>query len=95
MLFYRKLSKEIENYGFEINPHDPCVVNKTNKNRKQMTVIWHADVDNLMASSEDDFDLTKFSCYLAKIYRAKLTMHTRNKHDYLGVDIEFKKGWDA
>jgi hypothetical protein len=36
-----------------------------------------------------DFELTKLSCYLAKIYGPKLMMHTRRKHDYLGVDLEF------
>jgi hypothetical protein len=43
-----------------------------------------------MAWCEVDFKLTRFSCYLAKIYRPKLTMHTGWKHDYLGVDMEFK-----
>ncbi len=36
-------------------------------------------------------ELTKFSCYLAKIYGPKLTMHTGTKHDYLGVDMEFNE----
>ncbi len=52
-----------------------------------MTVIWH--VDNLMGSCENDFELTKFSCYLAKIYGPKLSTHTGRKHNYLGVDMEF------
>jgi hypothetical protein len=41
---------------------------------KQLTVIRH--VDGLMASCEDDFELTKFWCYLGKIYGTKLSMHT-------------------
>ncbi len=44
-----------------------------------------------MASCEDDFELTKFSCYLAKIYGPKLSMHTGKKHNYLGVDMEFNE----
>ena len=28
LLFYRKLRKELEDYGFEINPYDPCVGNR-------------------------------------------------------------------
>ena len=78
----------MEDYGFGINPYDPCVAKKQ-QGWKTDAVIWH--VDNLMASSKDDFDLTKFSCYLAKIYGPKLTMHTGNKHNYLGVDMEFKE----
>jgi hypothetical protein len=34
--------------------------------------------------------LTRFSCYLGKIYRPKLTMHTGQRRDYLGVEMEFK-----
>ena len=28
LLFYKKLRKDIEDMGFEVNPHDPCVANK-------------------------------------------------------------------
>ena len=50
-------------------------------------VIWH--VDDLMMSCKDNFEPTKFSCYLANIYGPKLAMHIGNKHDYLGMDFEF------
>ena len=89
LLFYRKLRKEFEQYGLVINPYDPCVANMETKSGKQLTVVWH--VDDLMGSCEDDFELTKLSCYLAKIYGPKLTMHMGRKHDYLGVDMEFRK----
>ncbi len=57
LLFYRKLVAELRNMGFEINPYDPCVANKT-VNGTQMTVRWHVDdlmishtsQDNIMAS---------------------------------------------
>jgi hypothetical protein len=87
LLFYRKLRKELKAYGFEINPYDPCVANKITDGGKQLMVVWH--VDDLMGTCEDDFKLTKFSCYLGRIYRPKLSMHTGRKHDYLGVDMEF------
>jgi hypothetical protein len=74
LLFYRKLRKEMEQYGFMINPYNLCVANKTTASGIQLTVIWH--VDDLMGSCKENFDLTKFSCYLAKIYGPKLTMHT-------------------
>ena len=54
---------------------------------KQLTVIWH--VDDLMASCEDDIELTKFAFYLAKICRPKPVIHTGPKHDYLRMDLEF------
>ena len=87
LLFYRKLRKEFERYGLVINPYDPCVANLETKSGKQLTVVWH--VDDLMASCEDDFELTKFSCYMRKIYGPGLSMHLGKKHDYLGVDMEF------
>jgi hypothetical protein len=87
LLFYRKLRQELEDYGFEVNPYDPCVANKITECGKQLTIIWH--VDNLMGSCENDFELTKFSCYLAKLHGPKLSMHMGSKHDYLGVDMEF------
>ncbi len=89
LLFYRKLRKEMEQYGFMINPYNPCVANKTTACKKQLTVIWH--VDDLMGSCDEDFELTKFLCYLAKIHGPKLTMHTGWRHNYLGVDMEFRK----
>jgi hypothetical protein len=57
------------------------------KSGKQLTMVWH--VDDLMASCEDDFELTKFSCYMGEIYGPSLSMHLGKKHDYLGVDMEF------
>ncbi len=47
LLFYRKLVSELQEMGFEINPYDPCVANKT-VNGTQMTIRWH--VDDLMIS---------------------------------------------
>ena len=42
-----------------------------------------------MMSCEDNFKLTKFSCYLANIYGPKLSMHLGNKHDYIRIYFEF------
>ena len=42
LLFYHKLRKELEDYGFEVNPYDPCVANKI-INGSQMTVMWNID----------------------------------------------------
>ena len=57
LLFYRKLRKELEEYGFEVNPYDPCVANKMTDSGKHMTFVWH--VYDLMGLFEDDFELTK------------------------------------
>ena len=57
------------------------------KEEKQITVIWY--LDDLMMSCKDNFELTKFSCYLANIYGPNLAMHFGNKHDYIRMDFEF------
>ena len=59
LLFYKKLHGELENYGFEVNPYDPCVANKI-INGTEMTVTWH--VDDLKVSYKDDDEI------LASIY---------------------------
>ena len=93
LLFYPKLRKELEQFGFNINPEDPCVANKwiTDKaypeGGHQMTVIWH--VDDLLVSCKDTFELTKLQCYLGKIYGPGLTINRGAKHRYLGMDLEF------
>ena len=40
LLFYQKLRKELEEYGFKVNPYDPCVANKMMDSRKHMTFVW-------------------------------------------------------
>jgi hypothetical protein len=52
-------------WGFKINPYDPCVANKM-ENGKQLTVVWHVDdlkvshcqvavVDNFIKRMEEEF----------------------------------------
>ena len=65
LLFYRKLRKEFKEYGLIVNSYNPCVANIMTKGGKQLAVIWH--VDDLLVSCKDNFELTKFSCYLANI----------------------------
>ena len=88
LLFYRKLRGELETDGFIINPNNPYVANKMTKRGDQIAVVWH--IDDLMVSFKDNFAITKFACYLAKTYGPKMTMHTGNRYDYLGVIMEFK-----
>jgi hypothetical protein len=50
LLFWQKLSGQLQEWGFELNPYDPCVANKI-IDGKQCTVLWH--VDDIKASHED------------------------------------------
>jgi hypothetical protein len=87
LLFYRKLRKDFEDYGFTVNPYNLCMANMMTKSGKQLMVVWH--VEDLIVSCKENFELSKFLCYLAKIYGPKLSTHTRKKGNYLGVDMEF------
>ena len=49
--FHKKLRFDIEEYGFKVNPYDPCVTN-ADLNGHQTTVTWH--VDDLKASHKDN-----------------------------------------
>jgi hypothetical protein len=80
LLFYRKRRKEFEQYGLVIILYDLCVANMETKSGKQLTVVWH--VDNLMASCEDEFELTKFSCHMGGIYGPSLSMHLGRKQTW-------------
>ena len=43
LLFYKKLTKELEDYRMILNPYDMCVANKETKSGHQLTVLWHVD----------------------------------------------------
>ena len=88
LLFYRKFRGELEAYGFVVNDYDPCVANYTTAKGQQMTAVWH--VDDVFTSCVEDFEITKFACYLCDIYGPKLTMHTGTKFDYLGMNLDFE-----
>eukprot|EP00804_Cyclotella_cryptica_P001379 CCRYP_020622-RB/>CCRYP_020622-RB protein AED:0.48 eAED:0.48 QI:0/-1/0/1/-1/0/1/0/43 len=39
LLFYKKLRKELEDYGMKMNPYDMCVANKDTKHGHQLMVL--------------------------------------------------------
>jgi hypothetical protein len=92
LLFYRKLRKDLESIGFEVNPYDICVANKM-VNGEQFTVVWHVDdlkcshvktsvVDNFIEwarSKYEDVSITVLKPSHGKI------------HDYLGMTIDYSE----
>ena len=86
LLFYKRLMSELENMGFKINPHDPCVANKI-VNGHKMTICWH--VDDLKVSHKDKNAVTALAEKLAKIYGPKTTVSRGKAHEYLGIDIDW------
>jgi hypothetical protein len=85
LLFYRKLVAELCNMGFEINPYDSCVANKT-VNGTQMAVRWH--VDDLMISYTSQDDSMAFVKKIKDIYGENLAEKVGTVHDYLGMTFD-------
>ena len=71
--------------GFEVNPYDPCVANKT-INGSQMTVAWH--VDGLKISHKESTVVTQFICALGGIYGDKLSVTRCQIYLYRGMDFD-------
>ena len=88
LLFYLKLVDDLKAYGFELNPYDPCVANKT-VNGKQMTVCWH--VDDLKVSHDEEAVVDGLIKYLKGKYGENLVVHEGEVHDYLGVDHDYSE----
>ena len=61
MLSYHKLTNALLSYGFELNPYDPCVVDKM-VNGEQLTLCWH--MDSLKSSHIDPKVNDKFFLWI-------------------------------
>ena len=85
LLFYRKLRSELEDFGFEVNPYNPCVANKM-VNGSQMAVTWH--VNDLKISHVDSGKVTKFLNHFTGTYGDRMTVNRGKVHDYLGMDMD-------
>ena len=86
LLFYRKLRTELEDFGFAVNPYDPCVANRM-VNGLQINVTWH--VDDLKISQTDSLEVTKFLYHFGQIYGECMPIHRGKVHDYLCMGLDF------
>ena len=88
LIFWRKLTSKLVEWGFTINPYDWCVANKQ-INGQQCTLVWHIDdmkishadtkiVDDVINRLEQDFGK-----------EAPLTICQGKIHDYLGMTLDF------
>jgi hypothetical protein len=85
LLFYEKLLGDLESQGFELNPYDPCVANKTIKG-SQFTLNWH--VDDIKISHKDPKEVTKVIDSLKGIYGDNMHVSRGLVHDILGMTID-------
>ena len=87
MLWWKLLSSTLVNIGFEVNPYDNCVANKTMSDGKQCTVCWY--VDDLKISHVDKRVVDEV-IQLIEGHFGPMTQSHGKKLNYLGMDIEFQ-----
>ena len=85
LLWYRTFREHLEGEGFELNPYDQCVANKT-INGHQCTIAWY--VDDSKISHKDEKVIDKVIQGLESRF-GKMTITKGNKHTFVGMDIEY------
>ena len=88
LIFWRKLTSKLVEWGFVINPYDWCVANKQIKGQ-QCTLVWH--VDDMKISHVDSRVVDNIIKTLEQEFRkeAPLTIQRGKIHDYLGMVLDF------
>ena len=89
-LFWEKFTATLTKHGFQINPYNACVANKT-INGHQCTLAWH--VDDIKASHKDPKVIDWIIETLQEEYgnEAPLTISCGKVHSYLEMQLDFRK----
>jgi hypothetical protein len=91
ILFYEKLTKQLEEWGYEPNCYDRCTFNKM-VNGSQITIQFH--VDDLKLSHRDQSVIDQVLLDLNNKFgttRKPLAATTGMIHDYLGITIDYSE----
>jgi hypothetical protein len=91
LLWYELFAGTLTEMGFQLNPYDTCVANKT-INGKQCTIVWYVD-DNKI-SHVDCRVVTKIIKRIEKRF-GKMTVTRGNKHVFLGMHVEYNENSTA
>jgi hypothetical protein len=88
LLFWQDLTGHLLDWGFELNPYDWCVANKT-INGKQCTILWH--VDDLKISHVGEEVVEDILRMLNEHYGkdAPLTVTRGKVHEYVGMVFDY------
>ena len=88
LLFWGKLSKSLEEMGYQINEYGWCVMNNIIDN-KQCTIIWH--VDHLNTAHVEPTVVSGVLAYIDAEYGkiAKITITRGKVHKYLRMNIDY------
>ena len=85
-LWYDDLRAKLLADGFEANPYDVCVFNKTCSDGSQITIVLH--VDDLMVTCIHQDNLDAFGSYLRSVYAETRTIRGTTI-DYIGMTFYF------
>ena len=85
LLWYELYTTKLKSMGFELNPYDPCVANKT-INEKQCFIGYYVDDD--IATHDSDKVLKQVAETVEKQV-GKITVTTGDEHTFLGMNIKF------
>ena len=95
ILFYKKLSGQLYEWGYEQNPYDPCTFNKT-VNGEQLTIKFH--VGDLRCSHMEQKVLNDLVKDLNNVFltsKKELTETKGDIHEYLGLAIDFSGKYNS
>ena len=86
--FWKKLTQQLVQLGFVINPYDQCVANKV-VNGSQFTITWH--VDDLKLSCVDPSALDAFLDDVNQVFSKEslVVVQKGPRHDYLGISLDY------
>ena len=87
LLRYNLFDEKLQKIGFEINPYEKCIANKT-INGKKCTIAWY--IDDNKVSHEDPEVVTEIIKEIES-YWDGLTVYRGKKLTFLGMDIEFNE----
>ena len=85
-LWYQHLSGTLISMGFERNPLDICVFNRTDESGKQCTIVVH--VDDLMITCKNEATIDKVIADLTERYK-DVTVKRGSVHSYVGITFDF------
>ena len=87
-LFWERLSAEIKEWGFIINPYDSCVANKV-INGSQCTITWH--IDDLKKSHKEDKVVSDIVDQIKHSFGqlGEISVSEGKRHDYLGMYLDY------
>jgi Reverse transcriptase (RNA-dependent DNA polymerase) len=91
LLFWENLTEFLtQELGFEVNPYDSCVVNKT-IDGKQCTILWHVNDLKLSHVKQEVLEdiVKKINAKYGQ--QTPIVIHRGKIHDYMGMTIDYSE----